>query len=44
VIRFIPYPVSRAFTKGIAVLILSSQIKNFLGLGVEAMRSISSAS
>jgi SulP family sulfate permease len=37
VIRFIPYPVSRAFTKGIAILILSSQIKNFLGLGVEKM-------
>ena len=37
VIRFIPYPVSRAFTKGIAVLILSSQIKNFLGLNVEHM-------
>lgn len=34
VIRFIPYPVSRAFTKGIAVLILASQIKNFLGLEV----------
>ncbi len=37
VIRFIPYPVSRAFTKGIAVLILSSQIKNFLGLGVDKL-------
>lgn len=37
IIRFIPYPVSRAFTKGIAVLILSSQIKNFLGLNVEKM-------
>ena len=37
IIRFIPYPVSRAFTKGIAVLILSSQIRNFLGLRVEAM-------
>ena len=37
IIRFIPYPVSRAFTKGIAVLILSSQIKNFFGLGVEKM-------
>jgi len=36
IIRYIPYPVSRAFTKGIAVLILSSQIKNFFGLnGVE---------
>src|ERR1043165_1489364 len=33
--RFIPYPVSRAFTKGIAILILSSQIKNFFGLEVE---------
>jgi SulP family sulfate permease len=37
IIRFIPYPVSRAFTKGIAVLILSSQIKNFFGLNVEKM-------
>jgi SulP family sulfate permease len=35
IIRFIPYPVSRAFTKGIAVLILSSQIKTFLGLRVD---------
>jgi len=34
IIRYIPYPVSRAFTKGIAILILSSQIKNFLGLPV----------
>lgn len=37
VIRFIPYPVSRAFTKGIAVLILSSQIRNFLGLDVDKL-------
>jgi len=37
IIRFIPYPVSRAFTKGIAVLILSSQIKNFFGLNVDKM-------
>ena len=37
IIRFIPYPVSRAFTKGIAILILSSQIKNFLGLKVEKL-------
>ena len=37
VIRFIPYPVSRALTKGIAILILSSQIKNFLGLSVEKL-------
>lgn len=34
IIRYIPYPVSRAFTKGIAILILSSQIKFFLGLNV----------
>lgn len=37
IIRFIPYPVSRAFTKGIAVLILSSQIKTFFGLPVDQM-------
>lgn len=37
IIRFIPYPVNRAFTKGIAVLIMSSQIKAFLGLQVGAM-------
>jgi SulP family sulfate permease len=37
IIRFIPYPVSRAFTKGIAILILSSQIKNFFGLSVEKL-------
>ncbi|MFZ5496640.1 MAG: SulP family inorganic anion transporter [Verrucomicrobiota bacterium] len=37
IIRYIPYPVSRAFTKGIAILILGSQIKNFLGLAVERM-------
>lgn len=37
IIRFIPYPVSRAFTKGIAVLILSSQIKNFFGLQVDKL-------
>ncbi|MFI5335781.1 MAG: SulP family inorganic anion transporter [Opitutales bacterium] len=37
VIRFIPYPVSRAFTKGIAILILSSQIRNFFGLAVDQM-------
>ncbi len=35
IIRFMPYPVSRAFTKGIAVLILSTQIKFFFGLQAE---------
>ncbi len=37
VIRFIPYPVSRAFTKGIAILILSSQAANFFGIKVDKM-------
>ncbi len=37
IIRFIPYPVSRAFTKGIAVLILSSQVKMFFGLQIESL-------
>jgi sulfate permease, SulP family len=37
VIRFIPYPVSRAFTKGIAILILGSQLKSFFGLAVDQM-------
>lgn len=37
IIRFIPHPVSRAFTTGIAVLILSSQLKNFFGLPVDSV-------
>lgn len=37
IIRFIPYPVSRAFTNGIAVLILGSQIKFFFGLKVDRL-------
>lgn len=32
VIRFIPYPLTVGFTSGIAVLIFTSQIKDFLGL------------
>lgn len=32
VIKFIPYPVTTGFTSGIAVIIFSSQIKDFLGL------------
>jgi SulP family sulfate permease len=35
VIRFLPYPVSRAFTMGIAVLILGSQLEACLGLPTE---------
>jgi SulP family sulfate permease len=31
-IKFIPYPVTMGFTSGIAVLIFSTQIKDFLGL------------
>ena len=34
VIKFIPYPVIVGFTSGIAVIIFSSQIKDFLGLNV----------
>ena len=31
-IKFIPYPVTMGFTSGIAILIFSTQIKDFLGL------------
>jgi SulP family sulfate permease len=34
VIRFIPYPLTVGFTSGIAVLIFTSQIKDFLGLNM----------
>ena len=33
-IKFIPYPVIVGFTSGIAVIIFSSQIKDFLGLAI----------
>ena len=33
-IKFIPYPVTMGFTSGIAVLIFSTQIKDFLGLNL----------
>jgi SulP family sulfate permease len=33
-VRFIPRPVTIGFTNGIAVLIASTQIKDFLGLGI----------
>jgi len=36
-IRFIPISVISGFTKGIAVLILLSQVKEFLGLEIEAL-------
>ncbi|PYM14241.1 MAG: sodium-independent anion transporter, partial [Verrucomicrobia bacterium] len=34
-IKFIPYPVTMGFTCGIAVLIFSTQIKDFFGLKLE---------
>src|ERR1043166_7970013 len=38
-IKFIPYPVTMGFTSGIAVLIFTTQIKDFLGLKVEKVPS-----
>ncbi|MCA1943950.1 MAG: sulfate permease [Desulfovibrio sp.] len=36
-IKYIPYPVTTGFTAGIAVLIFSSQMKDFFGLPMEAV-------
>ncbi|HEY1860902.1 MAG TPA: sulfate permease [Gemmataceae bacterium] len=33
-VKFIPYPVTAGFTAGIAVVIFSSQVNDFLGLGI----------
>jgi SulP family sulfate permease len=38
-IKFIPYPVTAGFTSGIAVLIFSTQIKDFCGLTVDKVPS-----
>ena len=38
-IKYIPYPVTMGFTSGIAVLILTTQIKDFFGLRVEHVPS-----
>ena len=38
-IRFIPYPVTVGFTTGIAIIIAAGQIRDALGLRVEAMPS-----
>lgn len=35
VIKFIPYPITTGFTSGIALVIFSSQIKDFLGLSLQ---------
>lgn len=36
-IKFIPYPVTTGFTSGIAVIIFSSQIKDFFGLKMDGV-------
>jgi SulP family sulfate permease len=38
-IKYIPYPVTMGFTSGIAVLIFTTQIKDFLGLNVAEVPS-----
>ena len=38
-IKFIPYPVTMGFTSGIAVLIFSTQIKDFFGLTLDKVPS-----
>jgi SulP family sulfate permease len=38
-IKFIPYPVTIGFTSGIAVIIFSSQIRDLLGLDMQAVPS-----
>jgi SulP family sulfate permease len=38
-IKYIPYPVTMGFTSGIAVLIFSTQIKDFFGLQLEKVPS-----
>ena len=37
VIKFIPHPLITGFTSGIALIIFSSQVKDFLGLGMGAV-------
>ncbi|HEX5035372.1 MAG TPA: SulP family inorganic anion transporter, partial [bacterium] len=37
IIKFIPYPLTVGFTAGIAVVIFSSQIKDFFGIRTEAL-------
>ena len=36
-IKFIPYPITTGFTSGIAVVIFSSQINDFLGLNIQQL-------
>ena len=37
IIKYIPYPVTVGFTTGIALIIFSSQMKDFFGLSIEKM-------
>ncbi len=39
IIKFIPYPIVVGFTSGIAVVIFSTQVKDFLGLTIENLSS-----
>lgn len=39
VIKYIPYPITTGFTSGIAVVLFSTQIKDFLGLNIENVPS-----
>lgn len=39
IIKFIPYPIVCGFTTGIAITIASTQINDFLGLGIEKVPS-----
>lgn len=39
IIKYIPFPVITGFTAGIAVIIFSSQVKDFLGLSMEKVPS-----
>lgn len=38
-IKFIPYPITTGFTNGIAVIIFSTQIKDFFGMNIEKVPS-----
>ncbi len=39
VIKYIPYPITTGFTSGIALVLLSTQIKDFFGLSLEEVPS-----
>ncbi|MBF8983219.1 STAS domain-containing protein [Lutibacter sp. B2] len=38
-VEFIPYPITTGFTSGIAIIIFSTQVKDFLGLNIENIPS-----